>query len=581
MNELLLEPLKYYEKVGAAEHEKNVAEHFDALLKKSGVNVEENRMTAKKYRAEAATVEKLRDSRGRKKVLRGFLIFLTIVGVGLGIGSFWLFKTSALYGGLALGGGILLVVMSILWIKKVLNPAIKAADELIAKYEKIAKSLLEEAERQVAPLNALFRNDDTLRLIEKTIPEFSFDERFSIENQELFVQQYDFTVNDSAQVSVLDTLSGRFLKNPFVYCKNKIHRMGLETYHGTRVISWRQTYQDKDGRMRTRTVTQTLHASVTKPKPEYYVQKSLHYGCQAAPELSFSREPKHSERLSEDERERKIRRGEKKLKKKAEKALAKGKNFQEMANSEFDVLFGANDRDHEVQFRLMYTPLAQCSTVDLLTSRVGYGDDFHFEKRRRCNIITSEHAQQWSMNCSAAHYYSYDVDEIKRKFFSFNNEYFKSVFFDFAPCFAVPAYMEKPSVALEKTDEIRKGYYTSYEHEVLANTLGAELLAHSASQTDAILKTQFLGCNGIADRVEVRAYSYDAIPRVDYIPRLGGDGRLHNVPVPWVEYIPLSRTTQIEVAPMLERKELEEKGLSEQYAKAVVYHGIAAWLAQG
>lgn len=580
MNELLLEPLKYYEKVGAAEHEQNVAAHFDALLQKSGVNVEENRATAKKYRAEMLTLEKLRDNRSKKKALRGFLIFLAIVGVGLGIGSFWFFKSSALYGALALGGGVLLLVGSILLIKKVLNPAIKEMDTLIAKHEVKAKEFLDEAERQVAPLNALFKNDDTLRLIEKTIPEFSFDERFSIENQALFAQQYDFVVNDSAEVSVLDTLSGRFMKNPFVYCKNKIHQMGLKTYHGTRVISWQQRYTDKDGHTRTRTVTQTLHASVIKPKPEYYQRKSLHYGCQAAPELSFSREPKHSERLSENERERKVRRGEKKLKKKAEKALARGKNFQEMANSEFDVLFGASDRDHEVQFRLMYTPLAQCSTVDLLTSRVGYGDDFYFQKRRRCNVITSEHAQQWLMNCSAAHYYSYDVDEIKRKFFRFNNEYFKSVFFDFAPCFAVPAYMEEPSVAMEKMNEESQSYYTSYEHEVLANALGASILAHSASQTEAILKTHFLGCNGIADRVEVNAYSYDTIARVDYIPKLGGDGRLHDVPVPWVEYVPLQRTTQIELAPLIEPQEREEKGLSEQYARAVVYHGIAAWLAQ-
>ena len=49
--------------------------------------------------------------------------------------------------------------------------------------------------------------------------------------------------------------------------------------------------------------------------------------------------------------------------------MKNGGQFQEMANSEFDVLFGANDRDHEVQFRLMYTPLAQRNTVDLIKDK--------------------------------------------------------------------------------------------------------------------------------------------------------------------------------------------------------------------
>ena len=52
MNERLLEPLKYYEIEGKATHEKNVNEYFDDLVTKSGINVEENRATVKKYKKE-------------------------------------------------------------------------------------------------------------------------------------------------------------------------------------------------------------------------------------------------------------------------------------------------------------------------------------------------------------------------------------------------------------------------------------------------------------------------------------------------------------------------------------------------
>ena len=576
MNELLLEPLKYYEKVGAAEHEKNLAEYVDSLVDKSGVDIAQNRATTKKYRTEKAAIAKLEKSRNGKKTLRGFLIFFIIVGIALAAyGIYALIAGNAMAGGICLGVGAPLIVLCIVLIKVVLNPAIKALDTLIAEREKTAKALLDEAEKQVAPLNALFKDDDTLRLIEKTLPEFVFENRFSSERQEQFVKHYDLEVNQGEDCSVLDTLSGSFIENPFVYCEQKVHRLGMHTYHGTLVITWTETYRDSNGKMQRRTRTQTLHASVTRPKPEYYTRKQLFYGCQAAADLSFSRSPKHSERLSESERERKVKKGTKKIKQKEAKALKGKGNFQGMANTEFDVLFGASDRNHEVQFRLMYTPLAQCNTVDLLTSTTGYGDDFHFSKRRRCNMIMSEHAQGWAMRPFAAYYYSYDVDEIRKNFMRFNQDYFKSVFFDFAPCMAVPAYMEKPSIAMEGEREY-SGLYSAYEHEVMANRMGAETFAHTATQTETILKTRFMERTGNEDVVQVTARSYDTTPRVDFIPVFGGDGRMHSVPVHWTEYIPLERVSNVKMASAQSVQALETN--AQEMAKRFLYHGMAAWV---
>lgn len=576
MNELLLEPLKYYEKVGAAEHEKNLAEYVDSLVDKSGVDIAQNRATAKKYRAEKAAIAKLEKSRSGKKTLRGFLIFFMIVGIALAIyGIYALTADSASTGGICLGIGAPLIVLCIVLIKVVINPAIKALEKLLAEREKVAKELLDEAEKQVAPLNALFKDDDTLRLIEKTMPEFVFENRFSAERQEQFVKHYDLEVDQGKNCSVLDTLSGSFIENPFVYCAQKVHYMSSHTYHGTLVITWTETYRDSNGKTQRRTRTQTLHASVTRPKPEYYTRKQLFYGCQAAADLSFSREPKHSERLSEAEREHKVQKGTKKLKKKEAKALQGKGNFQGMANTEFDVLFGASDRNHEVQFRLMYTPLAQCNTVDLLTSTAGYGDDFHFTKRRRCNMIMSEHAQRWAMRPSASYYYSYDVDEIRKNFMQFNQDYFKSVFFDFAPCIAVPAYMEKTSIAMEGEREYA-GLYSAYEHEVMANQMGAATFAHTATQTETILKTRFVERSGNDDVVQVTAYSFDTTPRVDFIPVFGGDGRMHSVPVHWTEYIPLERVSNVK---MTSARRLQESETNmEDMAKRFLYHGMAAWV---
>ena len=546
MDELLLEPLKYYEKVGREEHKQNTEDYFENLLKESGIDAEQNRETVKAYHKEKALANDANSVIRKRKTLRVFLIIaMVICGIlgftgisnisqGTSIGLSIVFLIIGIAG---LVGGIILLV------KKV-NPAIRNANDILQKHLQKADELLAEAEAQMAPLNALFDNTDAFKIIEKTIPDFKFDDKYSVEQEEYFINKHDFLDFNNEESSILDTLSGRFAGNPFLFCNKLVHEMGAQTYYGSLVITWTEVYRDSNGNRRTRTRTQTLHASVVKPKPNFYTYKYLYYGNQAAPDLTFSREPQHSEQLSVKGLERRVKKGEKDLKKKAEKALKKGGTFQEMANSQFDVLFGADDRDHEMQFRLMFTPLGQRNSVDLLTSKTGYGDDFYFQKYKRFNVIVSEHGQNRDLDASPDNYYSYDVDVAKQNFVNFNVNYFKSIFFDFAPLLSIPAYVEEPCASLEPIEN-SPSYYTYYEHEVLANTLGGYRLAHERTATNAIFKTEHLDKREEGDVVNVTAFSYAAVDRVDFIPVLGGDGNYHNVPVPWVEYIPLEKQTQI------------------------------------
>ena len=160
--------------------------------------------------------------------------------------------------------------------------------------------------------------------------------------------------------------------------------------------------------------------------------------------------------------------------------------------------------------------------VELLTDDDHYGDDFDFIKKKRFNAIISDHAQAWNMNTSAANYYSYDVDQIKTNFINFNTLYFQSVFFDFAPIFSIPAYMEEPCASLEDFEDYPSNQ-TYYEHEVMANAIGYNHFVHEDSNTEAILKTRCAFKDNNIDNVLVTAYSYVAINRIDYIP-VRGDG---------------------------------------------------------
>ena len=109
---------------------------------------------------------------------------------------------------------------------------------------------------------------------------------------------------------------------------------------------------------------------------------------------------------------------------------------------------------------------------------------------------------------------------------------------------------------------------TCYEHEVMANAIGQEHFVSPKSATSAILKTQLVEKQGCEDVVNVSAASYATVPRVEIIPRLGGDGRIHGVPVHWTEYIPVSNSK-------LMRVQAEKQG-NDTTPSGTTFHGLVA-----
>ena len=565
MDDKVLEPLKYYDKQGEQEHSDNTTSYLQGLIDRSGVDVEANRQTMAAWKREQETIASLSKTLRKYKRLRGLLIFGIVVGAILALGGILSLGSSARAGIILLAVGIGAVVGCILLLVKKVKPVIKGTDQIRQQHVEAALKLENEGWAQMSGLNDLFSDDDCVRLIEKTLPDFSFHRNFTVEQEKLFAEKYDFQDVHTEESTMLDTLSGTYAGNPFLFGRRRTHEMGTHTYTGFLRITWTETYRDSDGKMRTRTRSETLHASLTKPKPYYRIRTFLAFGNQAAPNLSFSREAQRTEDLSEKALERKIKKGERKLQKQAQKAIKNGNSFQEMANTEFDVLFGATDRDNEMEFRLMYTPLGQRSTVDLLKDKKYYGDDFDFIKKKRCNLIISNHAQSWKMHICANDYKHFDLEEIKARFIKLNQTFFKSVFFDFAPFFSIPAYLEEPCQALE-SDATYETAYTSYEHEVMANALHYSSFVHPDSCTEAILKTKVIKTERQKDLVAVTAHSYRGIDRLDFVPVFGGDGRLHPVPVHWVEYVPVERTSHILVS--------VADAPSEQ--SPAYYHGLSA-----
>lgn len=514
MISVIYDPLEEFETKLKSDHSEITNKFFEDLVQRSGINIEQNRATVKQYENCKQDLSKMRRKFNWLRFLR-VLMCITILLIPLVV-----IKTT---------------------------PKIQQLRAEIAKADQRAEELLAEAERQMSPLNRLFTDRDAIHIIEKVIPLISFEECFSVKQEADMKINYDFEEYNEAGQSTVDVLAGRYNENPFLFENKLIHTMGMETYHGYKTIHWRENYRDSNGKMQTRTRSQTLHATVTKPKPFYNMQIVLNYCSQGGPDLCFSRDASQLHKKSDREIERLVKRGEKKLRRKTEKALSQNEDFVSMSNADFEVLFDALDRTDEVQFRTLFTPLAQTNMVALICSKTGFGDDFHFIKRKRTNRIVSQHSQGRPLNLLPEKYKSYSFDVLKENFIDENAEFFKAVYFDFAPLWAIPMYQERPVHSLKPIPEYTQRYSLK-ECEALANAVDRKYVVHPNSKTPAILKPAFVGSKDDMDETCITAYSYDIKKRVDTVRMMGGDGYMHTVPVEWDEYLPLEESNHFYIS---------------------------------
>ena len=537
MAQELLEPERLYTLELKDKHHENTVKFFENLTKKSGVDVEANKLTCKKYYEESTNLEALNKKARKLHALKVFFILLCFIIVG-----------------------IFLLIF-------VYKPRKKELDAKLAGQEALVKSLLNEAYSQMAALNALFEASIPCKIMQTTTPLIQMDRIFDVKKYELMREKYGLWDNEDEDSSTLDLQSGSILGNPFVIFKDLKKDIVDHRYEGTLTIS----YSVGSGENR-RTVTQTLHAHVNKPKPEYSKETYLVFASEAADRLSFSRTPSNINSMDDKAIEKYVRKHEGDLQKMAEKAAKKGGTYTPLGNSEFELFFGGLDRDNEVEYRLLFTPLSQKSMLQLLKSKVGYGDDFSFTKVKGINIIESAHSQGTALFVNPDDFRGFDYEVMNDFFVAYNDAYFKALFFDFAPLLAIPLYQQFKSHEYIYKNNVGSNF-NCFEHEVVANRFDPMRFAHKNTRTDVILKTWCQSKAGKQDVVGVKALSYETFDRVDFVPVMGGDGRFHDVPVHWVEYCPLENSGSFVVGDLESDDEIAFRNLGQEgiiYARGLV-----------
>ena len=545
----IYEPLKMYESTLKNKVAEETKRSFDQLIKDSHVNRLANKDAVNKYNKSVAVANEADKKLQSVKNWRTFLIILAVIFIVIGVCFFMALSTDSgskvvkILVGIA---GIVLGIVIFVLVFTKMNKIIKNQNEVKAKLDEKVANLFRVCQDQTNPLCALLDWNIASKIIRKAVPMIQLDDYFDMKKLDLLKNKYGFLEDTDEQTSIQLVQSGSVVGNPFLLVRASNQGMGTKTYSGSIVISWTERERDSDGNTRYVTRTQTLVATVSKPCPIYGSNTYLVYGNEAAPGLKFSRKPTGLKQPTEKQVDRYVKSKEDDIQRYADKAVSENRTFTPLANIDFEALFGGWDRNNEVEYRLLFTALAQQNEIDLITKNKYFGDDFYFQKNGELNYIASNHMQGFDIYQAPYKFYSHDIDEMEAKLNDYVNEYFKNVFFELAPVLSIPLYQQHKPIEF-----IYKNKYnynnTTYECESLANSLPRKYFTPEGAATQSILKATPIQKCGKSDKVKVVVHAFRTEPRVDYVSRMGGDGHMHQIPVYWDEYIPIEQESMIAV----------------------------------
>ena len=538
--QILYEPRKLYAQQLERQFHENAGKFYDDLAKKAGTDIGLNEVHVKAYEAAEAEVNAAKSALSGAKTARTFAIvgiviafiaavILVVIGI-LNIQSlWWLFLIAAVL----IFGGIFGAVLS----HKKLGQKVKDAKNALEEKQKKAEEALALCKADMASLNAILDDAMPQAILEKTTPIIDLDGQFRPERLCFLMERFGMPEEKDPNVSVQGVISGQIQGNPFVLEKVLEHDYHDKVYTGSLTYTYTTTSRDSKGNVVVHTHTDTLYAEVTHPAPFYDVETRLIFGSEVAPDLTFSRSPSGMSGKSEKEVDKFVKARAKALDKQEEASIKKGETFTKLGNDEFEAYFGADDRDNEVQYRLMFTALAQRNLLDLLKNPEPYGDDFYMVKEKMLTSVASGHSQNFDYQPDVSYFYDYGFKRGREKFVSYCDRFIRGIFFDLAPILSIPLYQ------LHKPKEYIYGrnypcHVTSFEHEVLANRMDqADFRPEGADPSlPLVLKQMTAHAIGEADEVRIDALSYKTFPMVDYVSKMGRDGRFHSVPVHWTRY---------------------------------------------
>ena len=161
------------------------------------------------------------------------------------------------------------------------------------------------------------------------------------------------------------------------------------------------------------------------------------------------------------------------------------------------------------------------------------------------NYIKSGHMQgSDSLDKNPNAFIHFDHKVAKELFINYADKYLKDVYFDLAPVISIPIYQQHKDLDYIYERGFNSRTTTNSEVESAANSHDISYFKHPNTYSEGvILKSKFDHCESGSDVCTITAHSFSGTERIQYVPVMGGDGHMHNVPVHWIEYNPISKET--------------------------------------
>lgn len=560
MDRMIYEPLKQYPELSEKVAQK-AGNIFDNAVKEAAIDVSQNKELSAEIAKSQADLQRERSEYQSARRKRGWMIFLIVflaifaavllfVGLGMISGGNAYGAIVAVCFLLPLAG----MIAAIVYLKKKINPIVRKEGQDVEVANQKLNKLLAQAKRLLSPLYERLDWGLPQKAISEATGIIQLDQSLDQRKYAYLCEKYGYQPSEGPNDSTVAVLSGSIVGNPFLLVRDFHHRYGPKVYTGTRTIVWTTTSYDSEGNPHVQTHSETLVAHATHDAPFYSYSTYFVYGSPSAPNLRFSRSPTVRMGASEEEVDRYVKKTIKGKKKEITKKLTDGDPSNDitlLTNDKFEALWNAFDRDNEVEYRFLFTPLAQQNLVAWLMNQNLYGDDFTFKKEHKLNYIISRHDQNAEIIGDPRYLESlgeYDLEKLRQDFVAWCQDAFKTVYGDLGPILSIPAYQQ------DKPEEMIYGHpfetnVARYEHESIANSFVREVFAPKNTSTEVLLKGDFLQEDGEFDRVHIKAMAYHTTPMVDHVAVMGGDGKLHDVPVPWIQYDRKTRDSVMEVAP--------------------------------
>ncbi|WP_338822704.1 MAG1210 family protein [Mycoplasmopsis felifaucium] len=537
-------PIEDYEKTYKVSINENTEKFFDKLIEKVNVDRELNKEICKKVKKLESDLKTNKTSKNGH--MAGMIIFIVLGVLLCLIGIFNISNLTIIIPFVVLG--IVSIVLSLgcflfffLKYKKIVNTL----------ESKLSKEK-EKGRMQLQPLTMEMKHGIREHIIELSVPIIKFNKYLSNEKFAEFVSKNEDILNitDNIETSHIQLQSGKLMHYPFYIGRTLNHEMGTKIYTGTLPVTYTTWTTDSQGNSRRVTHTQILTASIEKPCPYYSKKTYIAYVNDAAPKLSFTRTYDHVEKLNPKKLEKFIKNKKKEFAKLTEQATKEGKNFTSLGNDKFEALWNCTNRDNEVEYRLMFTPLAQQKLTEiLLDNKIGFGDNFEFKKFKKLNIIKSDELNQIDFRYDKSLYeHFYNLEDFKNTFLNNNVLFFKIFFLSMLPIMSIPLYLNQipEDVIWQKhqTDPI----LSQPEQETLINQIGTNTdILPDLIATPAIFKTWHLKTEDNIDKLGVLSWGYKITPQIDYVRMQANDGVWYNVPVKWDRYDVVSKTALVNV----------------------------------